>query len=230
MKLTTHLKYCSCKEHVDLHIHSRHVCMVLCSISQTQRQLYPFALMSFFFWTTLHKRRMTSSGMLRRVGLVRTDVSEERNAIIRATFILRTVLLLLVTANVPSSPILVTLIMEELRSSETSILTRAARSNISIRNSSESPPWKPQILQRYINCCQSLNYSALKKQVPGVPETLVITYQITVWPNRCREELNMYINVANFKELTPCLEVTCCAPTNKFLSTLWNPKVHHSDH
>jgi hypothetical protein len=45
--------------------------------------------------------------------------------------ILRSVLRLLVTANVvPSSPILVTLMMEALSSSETSILTRATRRNI----------------------------------------------------------------------------------------------------
>jgi hypothetical protein len=38
---------------------------------------------------------------------------------------------LLVTANaVPSSPVLVTLMMEELRSSEASVLTRATYSNI----------------------------------------------------------------------------------------------------
>jgi hypothetical protein len=37
----------------------------------------------------------------------------------------RSVLRLLFTPNVPSSPILVTLMMEALRSSETSILTRA---------------------------------------------------------------------------------------------------------
>jgi hypothetical protein len=36
----------------------------------------------------------------------------------------------LVTANVPSSPILVTLMMEALSSSETSVLTRAAERNI----------------------------------------------------------------------------------------------------
>jgi hypothetical protein len=44
---------------------------------------------------------------------------------------LRSVRRLLVTASVvPSSPILVTLMMEALRSSETSVLTRVARRNI----------------------------------------------------------------------------------------------------
>jgi hypothetical protein len=40
------------------------------------------------------------------------------------------VLRLLVTANVPSSPILVTLMMEAIYSSETSVLKRTTRSNI----------------------------------------------------------------------------------------------------
>jgi hypothetical protein len=43
---------------------------------------------------------------------------------------LRSVRRLLVTANVAISPILVTLMMEALRSSETSVLTRATRRNI----------------------------------------------------------------------------------------------------
>jgi hypothetical protein len=83
--------------------------------------------------------------MLPRVALVRTDVSEEISvSIIRLTRIgeLETTLALtsnrrnlrgrlLVTANVvPSSPILVTLKMEALLSSETSVLTRATRRNI----------------------------------------------------------------------------------------------------
>jgi hypothetical protein len=42
---------------------------------------------------------------------------------------LRSVRRLLATANVPSLPILVTLIMEALSSSETSVLTRATRCN-----------------------------------------------------------------------------------------------------
>jgi hypothetical protein len=81
--------------------------------------------------------------MLRRVALVRTDVSEELSpSIIRVTRIceLGTALAvtstrltrrLLVTANVvPSPQILVTLMMEALSSSETSVLTRATRRNI----------------------------------------------------------------------------------------------------
>jgi hypothetical protein len=82
--------------------------------------------------------------MLRRVALVRTDVSEELSAsIIRVTRIdeLRTTLAvtangrsvrpLLVTANVvPSSSNLVTLMIEALSSSETSIFTRATRRNV----------------------------------------------------------------------------------------------------
>jgi hypothetical protein len=65
---------------------------------------------------------MASSGMLRRVALVRTYVSGE---------FLRSVRRLLVKANaVPSSPILVTLMKEGLSSSETSVLTRATRRNI----------------------------------------------------------------------------------------------------
>jgi hypothetical protein len=84
--------------------------------------------------------------MLRRVAFVRTDVSKELNAsIIRVTRIgelrtlaltsnrsaLRSVRRLLVKASVvPSSPILVTLMMEALSSSETSVLTRATRHSI----------------------------------------------------------------------------------------------------
>jgi hypothetical protein len=75
--------------------------------------------------------------MLRRLVIVRTEVSKEHSAsIIRMTIIYEPVFLhsvrrLVVTANiVPSSPILVTLMMEELGSSETSVLTRIAWHNI----------------------------------------------------------------------------------------------------
>jgi hypothetical protein len=92
--------------------------------------------------------------MLRRVALVRTDVSEELSAsCIRVTRIselgmlavtsnrcmLRRDIVLCISSQrapvasygyVPSSPILVTLMMEALSSSETSVLTRATRRSI----------------------------------------------------------------------------------------------------
>jgi hypothetical protein len=82
---------------------------------------------------------MASSGMLRLVALVRTDMSEELSAsFIRVTRIgelgtslAASVRRLLITARVvPSTPILVTLMMEALSSSEMSVLTRVTRRNI----------------------------------------------------------------------------------------------------
>jgi hypothetical protein len=90
---------------------------------------------------------MASSGMLRRVGLVRTDVSEELSAsVIGVTRIGELIITFAVTSNRPtlrrnthllvtasvvhSSPILVTLMTEALNSSETSVLTRTTRRNI----------------------------------------------------------------------------------------------------
>jgi hypothetical protein len=72
--------------------------------------------------------------MLPRVALVITDVWEETYRLHhqddknrRTSSVLR----LLVTANVvPSSPILVTLMMDAIRSSETSVLIRASRRHI----------------------------------------------------------------------------------------------------
>jgi hypothetical protein len=73
--------------------------------------------------------------MLRRVALVRTDISEEPGASIirlkKYLVFLRSVCRLLVTASVvPSSPIHVTLMKEALSSSETSVLTGATGRNI----------------------------------------------------------------------------------------------------
>jgi hypothetical protein len=59
--------------------------------------------------------------MLRRVALVRTDVTEELSSVRR---------LLVAASFVPSSAILVTLMKEALRSSETWVLTRATGHNI----------------------------------------------------------------------------------------------------
>jgi hypothetical protein len=74
---------------------------------------------------------MLSSVMLRRVALVRTDISEEPGASYAAKKFLRSVRRLLVAACVvPSSPILVTLMKKAPSSSETSVRTRATRRNI----------------------------------------------------------------------------------------------------
>jgi hypothetical protein len=89
---------------------------------------------------------MVFSGIFRRVALVRTNVSEGSSAsIIRVTKIcklgttsavttnrhkLRRNATLLVTGNVPSSQILVTLIIVELSSSKTSVHTRATEDGI----------------------------------------------------------------------------------------------------
>jgi hypothetical protein len=94
---------------------------------------------------------MASSGMLRRVALVRTDVSEELSASI---IFLRSVRRLIVKANVvPSSPILVTLMLDALSSSETTVLTRVTRRSIP----------EDGILQRYMFTCLILLSVFLKE-------------------------------------------------------------------
>jgi hypothetical protein len=88
---------------------------------------------------------MVSSGMLYRVALVRTDLSEELNAsFIMVTRVGELGTMLSLTSNqrrmrrntrvtasvVPSPPILVSLMLVALSSSETSVLTRATLRNI----------------------------------------------------------------------------------------------------
>jgi hypothetical protein len=115
--------------------------------------------------------RMVSSGMLCRVALVRTDVSEElRASIIRVRRIGKLGTTLAVTSNrrtlrrntkllviasvVPSSPILVTLMKEALSSSETSVLTRATRRNI--REDTILHSYRREYLKVYEKRCVSV--------------------------------------------------------------------------
>jgi hypothetical protein len=75
-------------------------------------------------------RRMVSSGMLRCVVFVRTDVSEEASASFNRVTRIGELRTTLAVCSVPSSPILVTLMKEALSSFETSVLTIATRHNI----------------------------------------------------------------------------------------------------
>jgi hypothetical protein len=68
--------------------------------------------------------------MLRRVALVRTDVSEENIASISRVTTIGQVGILAVTSD-RSTPIIVTQIMKMTGSSETLVLTRVTRRNIS---------------------------------------------------------------------------------------------------
>jgi hypothetical protein len=81
---------------------------------------------------------MPSSGMLRHVALVRTDILEKCSASI--IVFLHSMRWSLVTANVPSSPILVTLMMEALHSSDTSVVTTVTWHNIPEDAILQSPP------------------------------------------------------------------------------------------
>jgi hypothetical protein len=104
---------------------------------------------------------MPSSGILHRVDLGRTDVSEE----IRAS--------LLVTVNVPSSTILVTLMMKALSSSETSALTGATLHNIpeyGILHSHRRENLKSYTVLIIFTCCKTSNL--LNKKPISIGEQL----------------------------------------------------------
>jgi hypothetical protein len=85
---------------------------------------------------------MASSGMLRRMALVRTDLTEELSpSFIIVTRIGELGTTLVIASVIPSSQILVTLMKEALSSSERSVLTRSTRRNIpeyAIRHSHRS--------------------------------------------------------------------------------------------
>jgi hypothetical protein len=101
--------------------------------------------------------------MLRRVALVRTDVSEELSAsFIRVTRIGTIGTTLAVTSIVHNSPILLTLMKEALSSSEMSVLTRATRRNIpedSILHSHGRENLKSYKIQMLVDLVQIINYS-----------------------------------------------------------------------
>jgi hypothetical protein len=135
--------------------------------------------------------------MLCHVALVRTDVSEEcTTSIIRATRIgelgitlaitsnkaryavLRSMLWLIVTANiVPSSAILVALMMEAICSSKTTVLTRATLHNI----------LKDGILQSHH--CENLKYYTYFKEII---ETLLTSRQLV------KKYIQNLVEIANF--------------------------------
>jgi hypothetical protein len=100
---------------------------------------------------------MASSGMLLHVALVRTDVSEELSA-----YFIR-------TANVPSSPILVTKMKEVLSSSETSVLTTATWRNIP----------EDAILHVRVLLSNGVHNSGPGDQVPNIQDCIQI-HRITI--------------------------------------------------
>jgi hypothetical protein len=137
------------------------------------QELFP-AILRYDMGSIEYVSRMVSSGLLRRVALIRTDVSEESGASFIRNVFLRSVRRLLVAACVvPSSQIFVTLMKEAPGSSETSVLTRATR-----RNNPEDTilhSHRRENLKSYIEYVSSNNSIVV----------LVFDAAVTILPCRC---------------------------------------------
>jgi hypothetical protein len=156
---------------------------------------------------------MWSSGMLRCVALVRTDVSEELSAsFIRVTRIgeLGTTLdvtRLLVTASVvPSSQILVSLMKEALSSSETSALTRATRCNIT-----------EDYILRILPRSQELNHVTCPETTESFSRPQIYSSEIHFSNIHLTPDLTSYLEVYR---LIICMRSSCIQANYLILPTL----------
>jgi hypothetical protein len=107
---------------------------------------------------------MVSSGMLRRVTLVRTDVSEELSAFIRVTIIGELGTTLAVTSNRRKLRRNTTLMKKAICSSETSVLIRATRRNIpddTILHSHRRENLKFYKHERCLSLCLTKQYAVM---------------------------------------------------------------------